>query len=152
MPRLPKAKRAAFRAAALIAGALGSSAGAWALAEEPAASVVIAYDVDVSDLTAKVGEPSVMRVKLKIRDGYRILKAYNNRVGSLSSYDEGVVFEHKVERASVEGDTLVFTVGLRATKPGKHPINGLFRVGYIHEPGEMAMVSLPLIANVTGAE
>jgi class 3 adenylate cyclase len=39
--------------------------------------------------------------------------------------------------------TLVLEVGLRATKPGKHPINGLFRVGYIHGTDELAMVSPP---------
>ncbi len=152
MRRISRARRAAFRAVAAIAGAIGVSAGAWALAEEPAAGVPNAYVINVSDITAKVGEPAVMRVTLKIRDGYRILKSYNNRVSALSSYDEGVVFEHKVERAKVEDDTLVFSVSLRATKPGKHPINGLFRVGYIRDPGEMAMVSVPLIANVTGAE
>jgi hypothetical protein len=43
-------------------------------------------------------------------------------------------------------------VGLRVTKPGKHPINGLFRVGYIHGTDEIAMVSLHLIATVTGTE
>jgi hypothetical protein len=41
---------------------------------------------------------------------------------------------------------------LRVTKPGKHPINGLFRVGYIHGTDEIAMVSLRLIASVTGTE
>ncbi|MDE3176707.1 MAG: hypothetical protein KGM15_11455 [Pseudomonadota bacterium] len=147
MLRFPIAQRAGFRVAALMAAALGASAGAPVLADEPPA-----YVVNVSDVTAKVGEPAVMRVTLKIRDGFRILKAYNNRVGSLSSWDEGVAFENKVVRATAEDDTLVFTVGLRATKPGRHAINGLFRVGYIHDPDEMSMVSLPLIANVTGAE
>jgi hypothetical protein len=40
---------------------------------------------------------------------------------------------------------------LRVTKPGKHPINGLFRVGYLYTD-EIAMVSLRLIATVTGTE
>jgi hypothetical protein len=126
---------------------LGASFGGRALAEEPSA-----YVVEVSDVTAKVGEPAVMLVTLRIRDGYRILKAYNNRVIALSSFDDGVVFERKMVPAALEEGALVFEVGLRATKPGKHPINGLFRVGYIHEPDELAMVSVPLIANVTGTE
>jgi hypothetical protein len=46
----------------------------------------------------------------------------------------------------------VFEVPLHATKAGRHPINGVFRVGYIHGTDEMAMVSLRLIANVTGTE
>ena len=126
---------------------LGASFGGRALAEEPSV-----YVVEVSDVTAKVGEPAVMLVTLRIRDGYRILKAYNNRVIALSSFDDGVVFERKMVPAALEEGALVFEVGLRATKPGKHPINGLFRVGYIHEPDELAMVSVPLIANVTGTE
>jgi hypothetical protein len=57
-----------------------------------------------------------------------------------------------VVRATVEDGALVFAVGVRPTKPGKHPINGIFRVGYIEGTSEMAMVSLRLIANITGTE
>ena len=131
----------------LVPAALVASAGAQTLAQEPAA-----YAVEVSDVTAKVGEPAVMRATLKIRDGYRILRHYNNRVIELSSFDDGVAFEHKMTPATFEKGALVFAIPLRATKPGKHPINGVFRVGYIHGTDEMAMVSLRLIANVTGTE
>ena len=55
-------------------------------------------------------------------------------------------------RRGKDEDALVFEVPLHATKPGKHPINGLFRVGYIHGTDELSMVSVPLIANVTGTE
>ena len=136
-------------AQALIAAilALGASAGVPAVAEEPEA-----YIVEVSDVTAKVGEPAVMRATLKARDGYRILKHYNNRVIALSSFDDGVAFEQKMVPATLDEDALVFEVPLRATKPGTHPINGVFRVGYIHGTDEMAMVSMRLIANVTGTE
>jgi hypothetical protein len=139
--------RIAAVAIAAILATLFASGGGRAVAEEPSA-----YIVEVSDVTAKVGEPAVMLVTLRIRDGYRILKAYNNRVIALSSFDDGVAFERKMVPATVEEGALVFEVGLRATKPGKHPINGLFRVGYIHGTDELAMVSVPLIANVTGAE
>ncbi len=111
-----------------------------------------AYFVDVSDVTAKVGERAVMLATLRVRDGYRILKAYNNRVIRLSSWDDGVAFERDMVPAELKDDALVFPVGLRATKPGKHPINGLFRVGYIQGADEMAMVSVRMIANVTGTE
>ena len=57
-----------------------------------------------------------------------------------------------LDDASVDDAWFDLPDGLRATKPGKHPINGLFRVGYIHGADELAMVSVPLIANVTGAE
>jgi hypothetical protein len=118
-----------------------------AAAEEPTA-----YAVDVGDLTAKVGQPAVMLATLRIRDGYRILHAYNNRVIELSSFDDGVAFDHRMVPAKLQDGVLVFPIGLRATKPGKHPINGVFRVGYLHGTDEMAMVSLQLIANVTGTE
>ena len=127
--------------------ALAARADVKAEAEEPAA-----YDVQVSDVTAKVGEPAVMRATLKARDGYRILKHYNNRVIQLSSFDDGVAFEQKMAPATLDEDALVFEIPLRATKPGTHPINGVFRVGYIHGTDEMSMVSMRLIANVTGTE
>ena len=126
---------------------LGGSVGGWAVAEEPSA-----YIVEVSDVTAKVGDPAVMRATLRARDGYRILKHYNNRVIELSSFDDGVAFERRMVPATLDEDALVFEVPLHATKAGKHPINGIIRVGYIHGTDEMAMVSLPLIANVTGTE
>jgi hypothetical protein len=70
----------------------------------------------------------------------------------LSSFDDGVAFERKVVAATVDGDALVFDVPLHATKAGKHPINGVFRVGFIQGTDNMYMVSLHLIANVTGTE
>jgi len=140
----------AARALTLIAAILvflGAGTGVQAVAEEPSA-----YDVQLSDVTAKVGEPAIMRATLKARDGYRILKHYNNRVIELSSFDDGVAFERKMVPATLDEDSLVFEVPLHATKAGKHPINGIIRVGYIHGTDEMAMVSLRLIANVTGTE
>src|SRR5271165_6062109 len=98
--------------------ALVASAGMRAVAEEPSA-----YVVEVSDVAAKVGDPTVMLATLRVRDGYRILKHYNNRVIELSSFDDGVAFEHKMVPATLDEEALVFEVPLRATKPGKHPIN-----------------------------
>ncbi len=132
---------------AAIPTTLAASACGRAVAEEPAA-----YFVEVSDITAKVGEPAVMRATLRIRNGYRILNAYNNRVIELSSFDGGVAFERRMVPATVQEGALVFGIGLRATKPGKHPINGIFRVGYIYGTDELAMVSVRLIANVIGTE
>ena len=107
----------------------------------------------MSDVTAKVGEPVVLRATLKARDGYRTLKHYNNRVIQLSSLDDGVAFESKmVEPTTVDDGSFVFEVPLHATKAGKHPINGVFRVGYIHGNDDISMVNMRLIANVTGTE
>ena len=111
-----------------------------------------AYVVEVTDVSAKVGEPTVLHATLRIRDGYRVLQGYNNRVIELSSFDDGVAFERPVVRGTIQEDGLDFAIGLRATKPGRHPINGYFRVGYIHDPDEFAMVSLRLIASVNGTE
>jgi hypothetical protein len=110
-----------------------------------------AYVVDVADVTAKVGEPAVLHATLRPRDGYRVLKSYNNRVMELSSFDEGVTFDRRVVKATIRDEELDFAIGLRATKPGRHPINGYFRVGYI-AADEFAMVSLRLIANVNATE
>ena len=69
----------------------------------------------------------------------------------LSAEDGGVAFDQETVPATVDEDSLKFDVGLRVTKPGKHPINGIFRVGYLYTD-EIAMVSLRLIANVTGTQ
>ena len=129
-----------------MAIALASTADRAGIAEEPAA-----YAIEVSDVAAKVGEHTVMHATLRIRDGYRILHSYRNRVMKLSAEDDGVAFDQETVPATVEEDALQFDMGLRVTKPGKHPINGIFRVGYLHTD-EIAMVSLRLIANVTGTE
>ena len=92
---------------------LGASAVGWAVAEEPSAASVgksKAYVGEVSDVTAEVGEPAVMRATLKARDGYQILKHYNNRVIQLSSFDDGVAFEQRMVPATLDEDTLVFEV------------------------------------------
>jgi hypothetical protein len=109
------------------------------------------YVVEVADITAKVGEPAILHATLRPRDGYRVLKTYNNRVMELSSFDEGVAFDRRVVPATVKDEQLDFAIGLRATKPGRHPINGYFRVGYI-AADEFAMVSLRLIAAVNASE
>jgi hypothetical protein len=137
----------AWALVAAILALLGASGVGRAVAEEPSA-----YIVEVSDVTAKVGDHAVMLATLRIRDGYRILEPYNNRVIALSSFDDGVDFERRTAPAQVKDGALIFEIPLRATKPGKHPINGLFRVGYIHGTDELSMVSVPLIANVTGTE
>lgn len=132
---------------------LGKSAGSLAAAENGATQASGAYVTTVSDVTAKVGEHTVLRATLRPREGYRILKAYVNHVGQLSSSDGDVAFDHKVFNATPADGALVFEIGLTPTKAGKHPINGVFRVGYIQDSeGDMAMVSIPLIANVTGTE
>ena len=116
-----------------------------AAADEPSG-----YTVEVKDVTTKVGEHAVMLATLHIRDGYRILKYYRNRVIELSSWDDGVAFDRHMVPAELEDGALVFPIGLKATKPGRHPINGVFRVGYIEGPGEFSEVSLRLIAAVIG--
>jgi len=137
------------RLAIMVLVATGLAAGPCGrgTAEEAAA-----YTVEVGDVSGKVGEHAVMQATLRIRVGYRILKGYNNRLIALSSWDDGVDFDLKVVPATVQDEALVFAIGLRPTKPGKHPINGVFRVGYIHGTDDMSMVSMRLIANVTGTE
>jgi len=117
-----------------------------------AAAQTFAYTVEVSDVTARVGEMAVMQVTLKPCTGCRILEAYTNRLSRFSSLDGKVDFDRPVVEPRVEGDTLLFTVVVTPTAPGRHPINGVFRVGYIDGPSTMNMVSVPLIAAVVGTE
>ena len=142
------ARFCAFALIVVIALGLASITNRAGLAE----GLPVAYTIEVSDVTAKVGERTVMHATLRIRDGYRILHSYNNRVIKLSAEDAGVAFDRDMVPATIEEGALLFAIGFRATKPGKHPINGLFRVGYIHGTDEMAMVLLRLIASVTGTE
>jgi hypothetical protein len=134
-----------LRQAALAAALLAPSATAVS-AQQPD------YSVQVSDVTAKVGQRTVMLATVRFRDGYRILEHYNNRLSRFSSFDDGVAFANDMVAGAVQNGTLVFVVSVTPTKPGKHPINGVFRVGYIEDSDHMSMVSVPLIANVTGTE
>jgi hypothetical protein len=139
-----------FRTLALVAAI--SPTLALAAPPQAGAEESPAYVVEVHDVTATVGAHETMRATLKTRDGFRVLQSYNNRIIELSSLDDGVAFDSRVVRATVEDGALVFAVGVRPTKPGNHPINGVFRVGYIEGEGAMSMVSLKLIASVTGTE
>jgi len=117
-----------------------------------AAGEAIGYTIEVSDVTARVGEKTIMHITLRPHAGYRILEAYNNRLSRFSSLDGKVAFDRPVVQPTIENDALVFTVAVTPTASGPHPINGVFRVGYIDSPTSMQMVSLPLIATVIGAE
>ena len=73
-------------------------------------------------------------------------------VGPNGKVKASVKAREVVVLGTIQEDGLDFAIGVRATKPGRHPINGYFRVGYIHGTDEFAMVSLRLIANVNGTE
>jgi len=111
-----------------------------------------AYTAEVSDVTVHVGERALMHVTLRPCAGCRLLGAYNNRLSRFSSFDGKVDFDRPVVEPTVEGDVLVFAVGVTPTALGRHQINGVFRIGYIDGPSTMRMVSLPLIAAVIGTE
>jgi len=133
--------------AVALLGAFAATSGLRAAAEEPSA-----YTVEISDVTAKVGETTTLLATLRPKEGFKILHGYNNRVGQLSAYDDGVAFEKKVFPAQDEEGALIFEIRVRPVTSGTHPINGVFRVGYV-EPGTgMSMVSMPLIAKITGTE
>src|SRR5262245_29716689 len=139
-----------FSAFALIA-ALATSPASLGF-ERARADESPAYVVEVTDVFAKVGEPAVLHATLRIRDGYRVLQGYNNRVIELSSLDDGVAFERHVVRGTIQEGGLDFAIGLRATKPGRHPITGYVRVRYIQGPDAVSMLSLRLISNVNATE
>jgi len=136
--------------AALLVGALAAwSPDATSLAATEADAPFV---VDVSDVVAKVGDHAKMIATLKLRDGLRLLEGYDNRVSRFSSLDDGVAFGSKIVPAELRDGALVFTIDVVPTKLGKHPINGVFRVGYIENGDTMWTISIPLTASVTGAE
>jgi hypothetical protein len=110
------------------------------------------YTINLENVSGKVGEKTALVARLTLPDGYKVLDTYRNRVIELSSYDDGVTFERPVVIGAVKNNVLEFVVGVTPTKPGAHAINGVFRVGYYDDGGRMDMVSLPLIATVTGTQ
>ncbi len=140
------------RAVSLL-GAVVLLTGLWSGAGQAAqtAAQTGPYIVEVADVTAHVGQHAVMHVTLRLRPGYRLLESYTNRVSRFSSLDGDVAFDRPVVRGVVQDGTLVFAVGVTPTAAGRHPINGVFRVGYIQDPDSLSMISVPLIANVIGA-
>jgi hypothetical protein len=108
-------------------------------------------DLRVENASAKVGEPTTVIATIIVEDGYKAMSSYRNRIIELSSFDEGVDFDKPVVVGTLENGELVFNVGVTPTKPGEHPINGVFRVGY-HNGEQAKMVSIPLMATVTGTE
>src|SRR5262249_31745684 len=124
----------AFAMIAALSTCLAMPGRGQTTAEDPA------YMVEVADVTAKVGEPAVLHATLRVRDGYRVLRTYNNRVMELSSLDGSITFDRRVVAGTAQDGEIDFAIGLRATKAGRHPINGYFRVGYIGTD-EFAMVS-----------
>ena len=112
-----------------------------------------AYQVDLANVAGKVGDSTVLHATLRPKNGYRVLEDYNNRVIMLSSLDDGVEFAKKSVPAVLHDGMLEFAVELKPTKPGSHPINGVFRVGYVDDPNStFEMINVPLIATVTGTE
>ncbi len=110
------------------------------------------YTLDVTDATAKVGEPATVTARLTLHDGYTVLQAYNHHVSALSTEDDSVRFAKKwVTAASTDG-ALVFKIDVSPLKPGAHPINGLLRFGYVDGPEGFSMISVPVVARVTGVE
>ena len=120
----------------------------WAFDTEEAVDIQI-----IGDPTAKVGEQAQIDIKISPKEGYKITRAYRNRVIELSAAEQGLVeFEPGPVRGSIEPDnTLVFAVNVTPKKPGKHPINGIIRFSFIHDY-TMDTKSIPLMTTVTGVE
>lgn len=113
--------------------------------------------VEVSAAEGPVGEPVEVLAKLTIAEGYRFIEPppRGNRVIELSSADGGVAFARRVFRGRLDGDSVLFRLEVTPTKPGPHPINGVFRVSYVTETADsyhLRHVSLPLVTTVTGTE
>jgi hypothetical protein len=133
-------------AAAAVAGIAFVAAPGQAAPERP-------LEVVAEDVAAKVGEKATITATVKVKDGHKFLTVYRHRLGRLSSFDDGVEFGGRSTIGTVDKQgNVVFTMDVTPTKPGPHPINGVFRIGYHNGKGEMNMVSVPLIITVTGTE
>lgn len=111
--------------------------------------------VSVSEARGRVGEPTFLTARLTIAEGYEFIEPLprGNRVIELSSADEAVAFARRVFRGKLEDNAITFRLEVTPTKPGTHPINGVFRVSYVvHTETEhhLRHVSLPLMTTVTG--
>lgn len=132
--------------AAVVLTVVGGLAGPVAAAEDDA------YELSVENATAKVGEPTAVKATLTLVKGHKVSRAYRNRLIELSAEDGGVEFAKPVVRGTpVDDTTVAFDIGVTPTAPGPHVINGVFRFGF-HSDGRMNMISIPLIATVTGTE
>lgn len=113
--------------------------------------------VEVGEAEGPVGKPVEVLAKLTIGDGFRFIEPppRGNRVIELSSADQGVEFARRVFRGRLDGDSITFRLEVTPTKPGPHPINGVFRVSYVTETADsfhLRHVWLPLETTVTGTE
>jgi len=109
-----------------------------------------AYDANTGKHTwRQLDSKSMMWGSLLTTAGDLVFGGGTNDVSSL---DNGVAFDDTTVSGAVQNNTLVFAVGVTPTKPGKHPINGVFRVGYIEDSENMSESSVPLIADVTGTQ
>jgi hypothetical protein len=138
-------------ATVVAAGALALLAGAASAEEGPP------IRVEVSAVEGPVGKPTEVLAKLTIAQGFRFIEPppRGNRVIELSSADQGVAFARRVFRGRLDGDSVLFRLEVTPTKPGTHPINGVFRVSYVTETEDsyhLRHVSLPLVTTVTGTE
>ncbi len=140
-------------ALATLVGALAVAGAAVAGPAEDAAPV----EVSVSEARGKVGQPTFLTARLTIAEGYEFIEPLprGNRVIELSSSDQSVEFARRVFRGKLEDNAITFRLEVTPTRPGAHPINGVFRVSYVvHTDSEhhLRHVSLPLISTVVGTE
>jgi hypothetical protein len=121
------------------------AAGATLNAAEDSKSFV---DVTFQNATAKVGEKAVVVAKISVRDGLEITNAYRHRLTGLASSD-GVEFDRQVVLGVVEGNSIVFNVGVTPRRAGVHTVHGVLRFSY-HYGGELDIRSALFEATVTG--
>jgi len=120
-----------------------------------AADTEDAISVSVENVSAKVGEKVTVVATVTAREGYKIADAYRNRLSTLSAADDGVEFDGKAVRGSMQDGSLVFKIRVTPKALGSHAINGVMRVGFINTlDGDyhLDIKSVPLIATVTGTE
>lgn len=132
----------------LVAAGVGAGAGIGAVSAGQVSAE--SYVLEVQDVEGEVGRAVVLPVRVRLRDGLRFLSTYRHRAIELSAADKGVQFASRVVRGRLEDGVLVFEIPAVPTAPGPHVINGVLRVGYFVPGRSMHMVSIPLVARISG--
>jgi hypothetical protein len=135
-----RAPRLVFIACALMALATAATLS-------PAEDSKQFVDVTFQNATVKVGEKAVIVAKISVRDGLEITNAYRHRLTALASSD-GVEFDRQVVLGVVDGNSIVFNVGVTPKRPGVHTVHGVLRFSY-HYGGELDIRSALFEATVT---
>ena len=140
---------------ALLRFAVSSAVASSLIGASRAADTEEAVDINIQDVSAKVGETAYVLAKIVPHTGFEIANNARNRVSQLSANENAVEFTGKFVRGTVENGALLFKVPVIPKRPGAIAINGIIRFAFISESDgqrRLDIKSAPLMATVTGTQ